>query len=167
MSYQDEIAGIMEPSLKAIFDRLNKKFFNDELPLPDTLAYDYRHRKAGGSILTSKNGGQCYYIVVRGKQKDNANFEEETMLHEMVHWLLARRFFLSELPALNYRLRDFIKDSSASFILEGARISAEYGCSFAEFQRWSNEDNPDQDTTITSKKYSELQDAKSLLGSLS
>lgn len=167
MSYKDEIANIREPELVAIFDDLNKRFFNGELPLPHALAWDYRHNRSGGSIFCNKAGNVCYYIVVRGKQKDNPKHVEETMLHEMVHLSLYWRFYNTDLGSLHYRIDDFTSDKSSSFILEGARISAEYGCSFKTFQSWSDENSPDKDTSITKKKYSELNSAKTLLGSLS
>ena len=166
MSFKDEITDIREPELVAVFDYLNKRFFNGELPLPHALAYDYRPGKRGGQIQTNKAGNICYYIVVRGKQKGNAKFIEETMLHEMVHLKIAWTFYNTDLGSLGYRERDFGTDKSAAFILEGARISREYGCSFKEFKTWSAENSPDNDTTITSTTYNQLQDGKSLLASL-
>ncbi len=166
MSFQSEIADIREPELVDIFDDLNRRFFNNELPLPHALAYDYRNNRAGGSILSNKNGNICRYIVVRGKQKGNDKFVRQTMLHEMVHLLLAWRFYNSDLGFFGYKISDFTDDKSAAFIIEGARISKLYGCSFKDFQSWSPLDNPDNGTSLTSTKYVELNEAKSLLGSL-
>ena len=61
-----------------------------------------------------------------------------------------------------YRIKDFVKDKSATFILECAKIAHKYGCSFKELSTW-NTDIPDNDTTITSKRYNEVQAAKALL----
>lgn len=163
MSFKDQIANIREPELLAIFDDLNNRFFKGQLPTPGALAWDFRPNSYGGQILCNKAGNICWYIVVRGKQKGNAEFVERTMLHEMVHLSLSWRFYNTELGSLNYRRRDFVKDSSAAFMLEGARISREYGCSFKDFQSWSSKGNPDNHTTVTSKRYSEVQAAKALL----
>ncbi len=166
MSFLDSIRNIREPELVTIFDDLNKRFFDDELPLPDALAWDYRPNRNAGSILCNKNGNICYYIVIRGKQRNNPKFVEETMLHEMTHLSISWQFYNTELGSLRYRRKDFVKDNSAAFILEGARIAAEYGCSFKEFQRWNSKETPDEDTTITHKSYSEIQSAKSLIATL-
>ena len=167
MSYRNEIAGIWEAELVTIFDDLNYRFFNNRLDLPDALAWDYRNNRAGGETLSSKDGSHCYYIVVRGKQRGNDKHVRETMLHEMVHQSVSLQFSQTELPSLNYKRSDFANDKSAAFMLEGARISQLYGCSFSTFQSWSSEESPDQETHITSNTYTQLQDAKSLLGSLS
>lgn len=164
MSFKNEIANIREPELLAIFDDLNNRFFKGQLPTPGALAWDYRPNSYGGQTLSNKAGNICWYIVIRGKQRDNPKFVEETMLHEMVHLSMSWRFYNTELSSLGYRRRDFAKDNSAAFMLEGARVSAEYGCSFKDFQSWSSKDNPDEKTTLTSKKYSELNNAKALLG---
>ena len=166
MSFKNEIADIREPELVTIFDKLNKEFFNDELPLPYALAWDYRPNRYGGQILCNKNGNVCYYIVIRGKQRNNPKFVEETMLHEMTHLSMSWRFYNTELRYFGYRRKDFVKDNSAAFMLEGARVATEYGCSFKDFQSWSSKDNPDEDTTLTSKTYSEIQSAKSLIATL-
>jgi hypothetical protein len=173
MLYRDEIAGIVEPKLKEIFDRLNLEVFGGRLTMPDSLAYDYRrvgsrrNKGRGGQINYSNNTGHCYYIVVRGKQKGNTKFEELTMLHEMVHLSLVQQFFATELQFDNYRVKDFVADKSGTFILECAKVATIYGCTFDELYTWDSQNNPDQETTLTSKKYSEVQAAKSLLASLS
>ena len=167
MSFLKDIINIREPELVTVFDDLNKRFFNDELPLPKSLAWDYRPGKRGGEHLSNKTGNVCQYIVIRGKQKHNSKFVEETMLHEMVHLSLSWRFYNSDLYSLGYRRHDFVKDNSAAFILEGARISREYGCTFKEFEGWNSKITPDYSSTVTSKSYSEVQSGKSLLATLS
>jgi len=168
MSYHNEIAGIYEPSLVEIFDRLNSEVFDGKLPTPDALAYDYRpSNRRGGQIYYRYSDGHCYYIVVRGKQKDNPKNVELTMLHEMCHLSLIVQFFESDLRNTNYRIKDFVKDKSGTFILELAKAAIKYGCTFRELECWSDEDSPDKETTITSKKYNESQSAKSLLATLS
>ena len=170
MSYKNDVKGLFEPGLVAIFERLNQQFFDGKLSMPAALCYDYRpvgsKRRSGrgGQILSTKDGSHCYYIVVRGKQKGNVKFEEETILHEMVHLSLYERFFTSKLWEVGYRIHDFSKDSSASFILECARVAIAYGCTYKELASWSIKDSPDNDTTVTSKRYNEVQAAKALLG---
>ena len=169
MSYKVDVKGLFEPRLVAMFDKLNTLYFSGLLDRPAALCYDYRRtggRKSsgrGGQILCTKDGSHCYYIVVRGKQKGNAKFEEETILHEMVHLSLARQFFNSRLWEVGYRLHDFSKDSSASFILQCARVAIAYGVTYKELAEWSIKESPDNDTTVTNKRYNEVQAAKALL----
>ena len=170
--YHEDIKGTYEPRLVAIFERLNKEIFNDQLPMPDAICYDYRRvgsKKSygrGGQIYYRFLDGHVWYIVVRGKQKGNAKHEELTMLHEMVHLSLVVQFFNSDLPDTNYRVKDFVTDKSASFILECARVARKFGITFSDLASWDTS-IPDQETHITSNTYNEIQDAKSLLASLS
>ena len=169
MHFKDEIKGLYEPRLVEIFEQLNTKIFNDELIMPEALCYDYRRvgskRRSGrgGQILYNKDGSRCYYIVVRGKQKGNRTFETLTILHEMVHLSLSQQFCDSNLRDNNFSIKDFTGDKTATFILECAKIAKLFGCSYDELKQWSIEDSPDNRTTMTSKRYNEVQAAKALL----
>ena len=169
MSYKDDVKGLFEPRLVEMFEKLNTLYFSGMLEMPAALCYDYRRtggRKSigrGGQILCTKDGSHCYYIVVRGKQKGNTKHEEETMLHEMVHLSLARQFFIGRLWEVGYRLHDFSKDTSASFILALAKVAIAYGCTYNDLAKWSLKASPDNETTVTNKRYNEVQAAKALL----
>lgn len=169
MTFKDEIKGLYEPRLVEIFEQLNTKIFNDELIMPEALCYDYRRvgskRRSGrgGQILHNKDGSRCYYIVVRGKQKGNTIQETLTILHEMVHLSLAQQFFSANLIDSNFRLRDFTNDRTSTFILECAKVAKLFGCTYEELATWNIENSPDNNTTVTSKRYNEVQAAKALL----
>lgn len=169
MSYHTEIAGTYEPKLLDIFNDLNKRMFQGQLPTPDAICYDYRHvgtkkrRGRGGQIWYNQTTGHCLYIVIRGKLKGETNFETLTMLHEMVHLSLIVQFFNSKLNETNYRVKDFTNDKSASFILECAKIATKFGVTYADLAKWNTAMYEDSDSTVTTKRYNEVQAAKALL----
>ena len=169
MPYHTEIAGTYEPKLVDIFNELNDRIFDGQLPMPDAICYDYRRvgtKKRpgrGGQIYYRYIDGHCYHIVVRGKQKGNTNHETLAILHEMVHLSLVQQFFKFNLDDTNFRIQDFVNDKSGSFILECAKVATKFGITYDDLAKWNVAMNPDQDTTMTSKRYNEVQAAKALL----